>query len=108
MSTVERPGSLGHKAFTAGGSITSDVYVAGRSDRVVAVFAVADQPGTIQPFRIDQTGERRPLALAAAVVAGTESRIVVDFPFGALEVEYTNTNATAGAIRFEVRATRAQ
>ena len=109
MTTVDRPGSLGRSVpYLADGTATSDVFVAGRSDRIVSLFVTASSAGQVVASRIDQTGERRPLGLPVAVAANVESRIVIDFPFGAVELEYENTDSTAGLASFEVRTIRSQ
>lgn len=108
MATVDRPGSLGRIAYLASGHAISDVFVAGRSDRLVSLFVTATSSGQVVASRIDQNGERRALGLPVAVVAGQESRILIDFPFGAVELDYENTDATAGVATFEVRTIRSQ
>lgn len=104
---VNRPGSLGKKPFAAGATVSSEIFVDNPQWRDVTFYTKASQPGTVLLYRIDQDGQRHPYPAAIPVAAApAEDQQTVRGGFGLMQIDFANTNATAGVVTFEVRASQ--
>ncbi len=107
MANVTRPGSLGKVRFSGNGTVSSDVFLDNTQWRSVSFYTKTEQPGTVLLYRIDQDGQRHPYPTSVALAAAPAEDVqTIAGGFGQIQVDFTNTNNTAGVVTFEVRASQ--
>lgn len=97
---------LGEIAFLSAGTADSEVYLARAGCVRVSIQGTPTAAGTCRVFFTDLF-DGTAYAQGAGAVAGaanTPNIFVIEFPlrgtFGGVFIRYTNTDATAGTIRF--------
>jgi hypothetical protein len=102
--------SLGNKNFTANGSVDSDHYTPDNRQGLRFTFVgTPSQPGDCRIYAFHRTlGSGTAVAQAAAVSGNANAPNIqpVEGAFGGSDIvfflRYTNTNNTAGAVRFDL------